>query len=97
MDPEGKIHSNETDKAAAMAAHFFPKPTLAETHDIENAIYSEELSDLAKLPENKTPGPDCIPNILLKHCKKSLNKILTYMFNACLEQGYLSKYGKRST
>ncbi|KAI0994438.1 hypothetical protein K3495_g13742, partial [Podosphaera aphanis] len=100
-DNEDNILTKDEDKAKAMASHFFPSPVQADLEDMEGCTYPEELSNISasieiteveealnKLPGNKAPGPDGIPNELLKHCRKSLSKVLTDLFNACISQGY---------
>ncbi|MBW0499329.1 hypothetical protein O181_039044 [Austropuccinia psidii MF-1] len=47
--------------------------------EIENAI--------AELPNKKAPGPDGIPNELIKISKPLLTMHLLYLYNACLRQG----------
>ncbi|KHJ34495.1 hypothetical protein EV44_g3457 [Erysiphe necator] len=72
-----------------MAEHFFPSPIHAELEDIKGAIYpeiSEPISNyidevefeeaISKLPNDRAPGPDGIPNRLLKQCRKTLSIIL---------------------
>ncbi|KAI0995005.1 hypothetical protein K3495_g13177 [Podosphaera aphanis] len=50
-----------------------------------------------KLPNDKAPGPDGIPNRLLKNCSKTLSKVLAELFNACLRLGYHPNKFKEST
>ncbi|KAI0998166.1 hypothetical protein K3495_g10025 [Podosphaera aphanis] len=89
------------DKTKALASHFFPSTVSADLEDIEEYTYPDKLSTISasteiaeveealkKLPGNKTPGPDGIPNQLLKHCRKSLSQVLADIFNACISQGY---------
>ncbi|KAI0998161.1 hypothetical protein K3495_g10028 [Podosphaera aphanis] len=100
-DAEGKIHTESPDKVKVMAQHFFPLPVIADIQDIEGFTYPEELKTipnvitqqeieeaLRKLPNDKAPGPDGIPNRLLKNCSKTLSKFLAELFNACLRLGY---------
>ena len=107
---DGIIHTDPPDIARAMAAHFFPQPVAADAGDIAGTIYPKELEGitntitqaeveeiLGKLPNNKAPGPDGIPNQLLKECRKTLSRDLTELFNACISLGYHPKRFKEST
>ncbi|KAI0997925.1 hypothetical protein K3495_g10264 [Podosphaera aphanis] len=93
-----------------MARHFFPPPVAANIQDIAGTIYPDELHTvtriitsaeieeiLGQLPSDKAPGPDGIPNRLLKNCKETLSKVLADLFNACLTHGYHPKGFKEST
>ncbi|KAI0991845.1 hypothetical protein K3495_g16342, partial [Podosphaera aphanis] len=104
------MHTQPPDIARVMAEHFFPQPVAADTADISGSIYPEELDNIpstitpaqveeiiAKLPSNKAPGPDGIPNRLLKECKITLKKDLAELFNACLSLGYHPTGFKEST
>ncbi|KAI1005378.1 hypothetical protein K3495_g2839 [Podosphaera aphanis] len=101
QDKEGNVWIEDTDKARVMAQHFFPLPVQAEIQDIAGTIYPEELAiipstiteaeveeAIGKLPSDKAPGPDEIPNRLLKECRKTLSKALVELFNGCLSLGY---------
>ncbi|KAI0997975.1 hypothetical protein K3495_g10215 [Podosphaera aphanis] len=74
-DAKEIIHTEPQDLARAMAEHFFPQPVVADTEDISGSIYPEELDKISntttrveveeifkKLPSDKAPGPDEIPN-----------------------------------
>lgn len=63
------------DKAKAMNEHLFPSPVHAELDDIKGATYPEILGPISiyieeaeieeiisRLPNDKAPGPDGIPN-----------------------------------
>ena len=80
-----------------MAEHFFPKPVVENTSEIAATLYPIELDNisdtitsaevekiLGKLPSDKAPGLDGIPNRLLKECRANLSKCLAELFNACL-------------
>jgi len=43
---------------------------------------------IQKLPLKKSPGPDLIPNVVLKHLSRKSLAYLTSLFNACLRLGY---------
>ncbi|KAI1002560.1 hypothetical protein K3495_g5636 [Podosphaera aphanis] len=92
-----------------MAEHFYPQPVVADTADIVGTSYPEELEGissviphveveetLGKPPSDKAPGPDGIPNRLLKECKITFGKDLAELFNACLSLGYHPKDFKES-
>ncbi|KAI0996003.1 hypothetical protein K3495_g12178 [Podosphaera aphanis] len=108
-DANGKTHTLATDKATAIAAHFFPSPRPADTRDIDGYEYAREIEGipenfleseveeaLGRLAEGKAPGPDKIPGALLKHCRRSLKMELTRIFNACTHHGYLPRKFKES-
>ncbi|KAI0997728.1 hypothetical protein K3495_g10462 [Podosphaera aphanis] len=110
QDKEGNVWIEDTDKARVMAQHFFPQPVQAEIQDIAGTIYPEELAiipstiteaeveeAIGKLPSDKAPGPDEIPNRLLKECRKTLSKALVELFNGCLSLGYHPTRFKEST
>ena len=84
-DKEGKFYTKDTDKAQIMARHFFPRPTPAVLADIKGATYPLELDNISstiaeveileaivKLANEMAPGPDGIPNWMLKNCRKHL-------------------------
>ena len=100
-DSADTIHTNDADKAKIMAEHFFPTPVQADIQDIHGTIYPKEIdtisttvteleveATLGKLANEKAPGPDMIPNWMLKNCRKTLAKALTDLFNGCLSTGY---------
>ncbi|KAI0990830.1 hypothetical protein K3495_g17357, partial [Podosphaera aphanis] len=69
-----------------------------ELEGISSVISHAEIEEiLGKLPSDKAPGPDGIPNRLLKECKTILGKDLAELFNACLSLGYHPKDFKEST
>ncbi|KAI1002566.1 hypothetical protein K3495_g5640 [Podosphaera aphanis] len=87
-DAEGLIHTEASDKARAMAGKF--SPTCGSRH----YRYLEET--LGKLPSDKAPGLDGIPNRFLKQCRATLSNDLAELFNACLSLGYHPKGFKES-
>jgi hypothetical protein len=44
---------------------------------------------LSNLREKKSPGPDDVPNVLLKRCKESLAWPLSILFTKSLQEGFL--------
>ncbi|KAI0995575.1 hypothetical protein K3495_g12605, partial [Podosphaera aphanis] len=108
-DGEGNLHTNDRDKARVMSQHFFPPPVEANIEGIAETTYPTELERFSKsvdeteigkmlvsVPGDKTPGPDGIPNRLLKQCRKILSKPLAELFNACLSLEYHPKGFKES-
>ena len=101
QDPGGGTAHTAPQKAAALAAQFFPSPAEADLSDIdphspwpepvplEQRILAKEVqAALNSLPSKKAPGPDKIPNELLKHCSESLKDPLAWLFSACVQAGY---------
>jgi hypothetical protein len=87
-------------KADLLAGHFFPEPKPADLSDLQGTRYPEPfpvspevteeeiLGILKRLPPNKAPGPDRIPNTFLKACKHTLAPTLARLFTACLQKQY---------
>ncbi|KAI1008151.1 hypothetical protein K3495_g90 [Podosphaera aphanis] len=109
-DAEGNIYTESLNKVNVMAQQFFPLPVIADVQDIAGFTYPEELKTipnvitqqdieeaLRKLPNDKAPGSNGIPNRLLKNCSKTLSKVLAELFNACLRLGYHPNKFKEST
>lgn len=109
QDNDGTIHTDDADKATAVAWNFFPQPASANIRDIKDATYLTEFKNVSsiitdaeveeavdKLPNGKAPGPDKVPNRALRQCKKSLSKHLAVLFNACLSKGYYPRKFKES-
>lgn len=100
-DSDDVIHTKDADKVKVMAQHFFPAPVQADIRDINGTHYppaidtismtvteNEVVKTLGQLANEKAPGPDRIPNWMLKNCRKTLAKVLTDFFNSCLSTGY---------
>jgi len=49
----------------------------------------EVLETLGSLPKYKTPGPDKIPNEILRSSRSAIIPKLTLLFNAILAQGHI--------
>ncbi|KAI0994031.1 hypothetical protein K3495_g14151 [Podosphaera aphanis] len=92
-----------------MAQHFFPPPVEADIEGIAQTTYPTEVERFSKsvdkteietmleyVPGDKAPGPDGIPNRLLKQRKRILSKPLAELFNACLSLEYHPKGFKES-
>ncbi|PPJ53230.1 hypothetical protein CBER1_11842 [Cercospora berteroae] len=98
-DRNGRHTTNEA-KANALADHFFPPPIPADLNDIGHHIYPPELdipqevtpgdvaAVLKRLPPDKAPGPDGIPNRFLRECRGILARPLAALFQECLKRAY---------
>jgi exonuclease III len=96
------------DKLQALGRKFFPEPILADTSDIGLSEYpdpleiSEKIQEkeiheaLRHVAEDKAPGPDQIPNRILKDIKTWLTPHLLRIFNASIRNGYHPKAWKAS-
>ena len=93
-----------------MAQHFFPLPVIADIQDIEGFTYPEELKTipkvitqqeiekaLQKLPNDKAPGPDGIPNVIYKRCADLLLPFLGPLFRATFQLQYYPNEWKTYT
>lgn len=104
-----QVHDTNPRKAEVLAGHFFPPPrqvdlsdmlntTLPPQFQMEEGITEEDVrAALRRLPANKAPGPDSIPNTMLKKCSDSLSPLLSRIFSACLDIGYHPLPFKEST
>ena len=89
------LTSSNTEKTDALAGAFFPPPPLhptlphscyPEPADIFNYFTRAQIRKAAKkLPAFKAPGPDGIPNAVLKQCMDILIDRLYYIFRAIFE------------
>jgi DNA-directed RNA polymerase specialized sigma24 family protein len=91
------------DKLQALGRKFFPEPILADTSDIGLSEYPDPLEinkkiqekeiheALRHIAEDKAPGPDQIPNRILKDIKTWLTPYLLRIFNASIRNGYHPK------
>ena len=67
--------------------------TLTETdrQECEGYITKQEyLSAVAKIKNNKSPGPDGMPNEFYKMFSKELSAFLTTVFNECFDKGTIT-------
>lgn len=97
------------EKTQALRDHFFPPAIEADLSDINNSIYpppidipeeisEQELQDaLQWVAKDKAPGPDRIPNRVLKAAQEWLTPRLLIIFNAALRNGYHPNEWKRAT
>jgi hypothetical protein len=102
-DREGRHHSSNEAKANVLAGHFFPPLVKADLADIEGYRYPPELSVsqevttdeilsiLKDIAPDKAPGPDSIPNRLLRECRDVLAEPLAKLFGDCLQRSYHPK------
>ena len=101
---------NNTDKATLLASTFFPPPnTRASKHptrripgpsplpDPPPILITQIKTQIADLLPYKAPGPDSIPNIVLKECSDLLAPSLTIIFNAILDFNTYYNPWKEST
>jgi ribonuclease HI len=88
---------------------FFPKPPPADLSDIPSAIYPQEIlyearitirqirEAVNRLAPDKAPGPDEIPNRVLKNTLPVIETHLQILMQASLRLGYFPKAFKRTT
>ena len=99
--------STPKEKAEVFARAFFPIPPEADLGDISGFIYPESVpmppitkvieSAIKHVPSNKVPGPDDIPNRVLKTHLPELLEHLFHMFNASMSMGYCPRHFRQST
>lgn len=99
-DRDGTHQSSNDVKADILAKHFFPPAKAADLSDIADHRYPSELpmlqtvsaeeviKVLKALPPDKAPGPDGIPNRVLRECRGPLSQPLASLFQECLEMSY---------
>ena len=97
------------EKLEALKEGFFPNPRDADLSDIADTAYPEPIVTDLEIQEqevydalrwvkaNKAPGPDQIPNLVLKKIKEWLVPRLVTIFNAALRLGYHPHDWKRAT
>ena len=100
QDREGVQHDSNKAKANILALHFFPPPRDADLSDIEGHLYPAEhdvpqivtADEVAKVLKqsapDKAPGPDGIPNRMLRECSTVLAPPLAILFQECLQMSY---------
>ncbi|MBW0482641.1 hypothetical protein O181_022356 [Austropuccinia psidii MF-1] len=98
-DNDGNLTSDIKTKASLLFHGTSLTETLASLHDIPSQqpprlppefppiTEDEILGTISTLPNKKAPGPDGIPNELIKTAETLLTPHLTHLFNACLKQG----------
>ena len=96
---EGKAATN-VQKTETLSRTFFPPPPAADLSNIPNANYPESVTTnlnitivqikgaIEKLAPNKTPGPDEIPNHILKRCLTILQHHILALAQQSLAMGH---------
>ncbi|MBW0469147.1 hypothetical protein O181_008862 [Austropuccinia psidii MF-1] len=96
---EGNLTSDITKKATLLFHGASTVETTANLNDIPHqhqpvlpidfppVTENEVANAITSLPNKKAPGPNGIPNELIKLSKTLLTPILTDLYNLCLEQG----------
>jgi exonuclease III len=87
---------------------FFPAPPPVDLDDIPGSFYpnpvecppciteNEVLAAIRRSAPDKAPGPDGFTNRLLKACAPIMVKLLTPLFEACIQQAYHPKAYKEA-
>ena len=96
------------DKARLLKESFFPKPPETNLDDIANTTYpaqielppitQQEVEDaISEVPPDKAPGPDNIPNRILKMGSLIIVPHLTRIFEWSIKLGYCPEHFRKST
>ncbi|KAJ3552812.1 hypothetical protein NPX13_g11028 [Xylaria arbuscula] len=96
------------EKAQLLKETFFPTPPNANLEDIENATYTDQIptppitteeieNAIQATPALKAPGPDGIPNLILKAALPQIKIHLMRIFNHSLALGYCPEHFRQST
>ena len=103
-----KTASSNDEKAEILRATFFPPPPPADLSDIEGAVYPESVPPppritasqvemaIEKLAAKKAPGPDEIPNLVLKKCYNEIKAHLLLLAQESFETGHFPTIFKES-
>src|SRR2546430_3302889 len=108
--PDNPLTANNEEKAKILAEKFFPITGNADLSDIAGEeqpgrrlvdvspnISPEEICELVrKLPNNKAPGPDEIPNEILKIVVPTIAQGLAKAGSQCLAAGTIPQRLKES-
>ena len=78
-----------------IVSHLFPRQPEVTWERASDEVYndvplvsSDEIQELAsKLKDKKAPGPDAIPNLVIKELSKCCPDYIVNLFNACLQNG----------
>ncbi|KAJ3560528.1 hypothetical protein NPX13_g9271 [Xylaria arbuscula] len=96
------------EKAQLLRETFFPIPPDADLDDINNATYTDQIPmppittnevecAIQATPPLKAPGPDGIPNLILKRALPHIKFHLTRIFNHSLTLGHCPEHFRKST
>ena len=100
QEREDVQHDSNEAKADILASHFFPPPRDTDLDDIEGHLYPAELDVpqmvtadevtqvLKQAAPDKAPGPDGIPNRMLRECSDVLALPLATLFQECLQMSH---------
>lgn len=104
---EDDLVYTDAQKDEILTAKFFPPPTsrrraceeyTGDALNVPQEVTAEEANSLiAKLPSNKAPGPDRIPNEVLKQLSPTLDARVAYAISRVFAQGELPREMKEST
>ena len=105
---EGQAATNKQ-KTETLSKIFFPSPPPADLSDIPGAIYPEAVSTnlnismrqveqaIERLAPNKAPGPDEIPNHILKRCFSTLQHHILTLAQLSMLLGHFPQPFKETT
>jgi hypothetical protein len=100
--------ASNDEKAEIFKSTFFPPPPPADLSDIEGANYPEPVPSppritlsqvetaIEKLAAKKAPGPDEIPNLVLKKCYNEIKEHVLLLAQESLETGHFPTIFKES-
>ena len=102
---QGPLKTETEDKVKLFKDSFFPQQKEADLSDIESYAYPSTVEwppftqrevrmALSMAATRKAPGPDRIPNLVLRMLTDILTPSLTRLFNACLSFGYCPEHFK---
>ena len=105
--PDGTMAQDVESKTAALQEVFFPTPPPANLTDISgyqyketrdwNAITLEEIREaIHQVPPDKAPGPDGLPNRIIKLACQTMIPQLAVIFNASIRLQYCPQAFKSS-
>ena len=77
------------DMKVSNPVEFFNLPTHQDQEELDNVVFDMEdvVSALDQLSSGASAGPDGVPSILLKQCKRSLAEPLVILFRCFLSTG----------
>jgi len=104
-----EMTASNDEKVEIFQSTFFPPPPLVDLSDIEATDYPEPVPSppritlsqvemaIEKLSPKKAPGPDEIPNVVLKKCYNEIKEHLLLLAQESLETGHFPTIFKEST